>query len=69
MSATPTIAAIRTPKRGKFITHEMFTSGAAMSAPAKNSNLIYKIAFFQNRALIAANIAASAVRTLCSFNA
>jgi len=48
MCATATIPAIRTTQRREFIAHEMFVTGATMTAPAKYSNLIYKVALLQS---------------------
>jgi hypothetical protein len=48
MTAPATIAAIGATHCCKFISHEMPAAGAAMSATAENTNLVNKIAFFQN---------------------
>ena len=48
MSATATITAIGATHRREFITPEVFITGAAMAAPAKNAYLVNKIAFLQN---------------------
>ena len=43
MSASSTITTVWTTHGSQFIAHEMLTARAAMSAPAKYFNLVYKI--------------------------
>jgi hypothetical protein len=46
MTSTPAIAAIRSGESVVFSAHKMLTTSSAMSALAKNPDLVYKIAFF-----------------------
>jgi hypothetical protein len=48
MSATTAIAAVRAAHGSQFISPEVFYPCTTMTAFAKNSNLIYKIALLQN---------------------
>jgi hypothetical protein len=47
MGPASAITAIGATHGRKFIAHKMLASGAAMAAPAKNANLVNKIAFLQ----------------------
>ena len=48
MGTAATIATIGATQCGKLIPPEMLTTGTAMSATAKNANLINEITFLQN---------------------
>jgi len=52
VSAATAVATVWATEGGEFVTHKVTAAGATVAAAAKNPDLIYKVALFQNISIV-----------------